>query len=400
MAVTIERAAAAHFHPGPGPDAAEVARIVRLTDPVARNLQITLAYHRLSRELSRRLGPHDADWCAFAAWASKRAGQTIRGEDLPELHRRLREHLERDVAYRLARRRAAARLRDSGALAALGASHVAGRLLDLVHTVSAFATEGNLMVFAELAPAFSDFVRLTAEAQGEARLDQDRLEGFLTRFRPGGVGAGGQDLLRAAFTHYGEAVCEPDSRMRAELILLANLQVGLHEQTRLQPAIAGAVDAPMRWLRDRLVRDVAARLPLGKRLLVHVVGRWLLAPVFAVVPRIWRAEATRRMMDLPLPGEVLCLAQDVPARPGCPIFPAPLRDPRHPELIALLRRLDRTWGTTAGSGAEDWTDLGERMHYIADLFRARQQEPSLHAPPFSAGQCRAIYAGHPPSGAL
>jgi hypothetical protein len=83
VTITIERAAAAPFDPDPDPvpDAAEVARIVRLADPVARNLQITLGYHRPSRELSRRLGPDDADWCAFATRASKRAGQSIRGEE-------------------------------------------------------------------------------------------------------------------------------------------------------------------------------------------------------------------------------------------------------------------------------------------------------------------------------
>jgi hypothetical protein len=400
MTITIERAAAAPVDPGPVPDAAEVARIVRLADPVARNLQITLGYHRLSRELGRRLGPRDADWCAFATWASKRAGQTIRGEDLPELHRRLRARLERDPAYRLARRRVAARLRDSGALAALGASPVAARGLDLVHAVSAFATEGNLLVFAELAPAFADFARLAAAPGGEGRPDPEAVARFVARFRPGAAGAGGQELLRAAFTHYGEALGEPDPAARAELVLLANLQVGLHEQTRLQPAIAGALDAPMRWLRARLARDVTARLPPWKRLPVRVAGRWLLAPVYAVVPRLWRAEATRWLMDLPLPGELLGLGEDVPARPGRPMFPAPLRAPRHPELLALLRRLDRTWGTTAGSGAGDWADLGDRMHYIADLFRARQQEPGLHAPPFTAAQCRAIRAGHVPGGPL
>jgi hypothetical protein len=397
---TIGRAAAAPSGPGPAPDAAEVARIVGLADPVARNLQITLGYHRLSRALGRRLGPPDADWCAFATWASKRAGQSIRGEDLPELHRRLRERLERDPAYRLARRRVAARLRDRGALVALGAGPLAARVLELVRAVGALAAEGNLLVFAELAPAFAEFARLPAAPAGDGRLDPQQLRGFLARFRPGATSAGGQDLLREAFTHYGEALAEPDPRARAELVLLANVQVGLHEQTRLQPAIAGALDAPMRWLRDRLSRDVAARLPPWKRPPVRLAGRWLLAPVSAVVPRVWRAEATRYLMHLQLPGERLGLGKDVPSRPGRPMFPAPLQDLRHPDLLALLRRLDRTWGTTAGSGAGDWADLGDRMHYIADLFRARQQEPGLGAPPFSPDQCRAILAGSVPAGPL
>ena len=53
---------------------------MRTPDPVLRNLRITLGYHDLARALASRLGP-GANWFAFAVWASKQAGQTIRGED-------------------------------------------------------------------------------------------------------------------------------------------------------------------------------------------------------------------------------------------------------------------------------------------------------------------------------
>src|SRR5512133_605623 len=63
------------------PTSAEVDRIATLGDVVIRNLQITQCYHELSLALTRRIGPH-ANWCTFATWASKQAGQTIRKEDL------------------------------------------------------------------------------------------------------------------------------------------------------------------------------------------------------------------------------------------------------------------------------------------------------------------------------
>src|SRR5690348_1643771 len=65
----------------PLPSVADVARISTLTDPVLRNLQITQCYHELSAVMAARLGLW-ANWCTFATWASKQAGQTIRKEDL------------------------------------------------------------------------------------------------------------------------------------------------------------------------------------------------------------------------------------------------------------------------------------------------------------------------------
>ena len=63
------------------PSLLDVERIANLGDPVLRNLQITQCYHDLSAAFVERSGLR-ANWCTFAAWASKQAGQTIRKEDL------------------------------------------------------------------------------------------------------------------------------------------------------------------------------------------------------------------------------------------------------------------------------------------------------------------------------
>ncbi len=63
------------------PASAEVDRIATLGDPVLRNLQITQCYHELASALAKRTGPY-ANWCTFATWASRQAGQTIRKEAL------------------------------------------------------------------------------------------------------------------------------------------------------------------------------------------------------------------------------------------------------------------------------------------------------------------------------
>ena len=56
-------------------------QIASITNPVLRNLRITECYHRLSVAMAQRIG-QSANWCTFATWASKQAGQTIRGEDI------------------------------------------------------------------------------------------------------------------------------------------------------------------------------------------------------------------------------------------------------------------------------------------------------------------------------
>ena len=64
----------------------------------------------------------------------------------------------------------------------------------------------------------------------------------------------GQRSLRQAFTHYLQARSVADPVSRAQLVLLANLEIGLHQQVRLQPEIVAALDAAVvdpRDIRDR-----------------------------------------------------------------------------------------------------------------------------------------------------
>ena len=71
------------------PTVADVERIAALRDPVVRNLQITQCYCELSRLFAARTGGEPANWCTFATWASKQAGQTIRKEDLERAFERV-----------------------------------------------------------------------------------------------------------------------------------------------------------------------------------------------------------------------------------------------------------------------------------------------------------------------
>lgn len=61
----------------------EIGAIVELRDPVLRNFHITHWYHLRSEELRRTVGTRDANWPAFATWASKTAGESIHREEMP-----------------------------------------------------------------------------------------------------------------------------------------------------------------------------------------------------------------------------------------------------------------------------------------------------------------------------
>ncbi|MBK9097029.1 MAG: hypothetical protein IPM14_02690 [bacterium] len=63
------------------PTVEDVARIVSIGDPVVRNLNITQGYYELSQAMSKYTDGNP-NWCTFAVWASKQAGQSIRKEDL------------------------------------------------------------------------------------------------------------------------------------------------------------------------------------------------------------------------------------------------------------------------------------------------------------------------------
>src|SRR5512134_2527272 len=63
------------------PTVEDVVRIAGISDPVIRNLNITQGYYELSQAMSKDTNGNP-NWCTFAVWASKQAGQSIRKEDL------------------------------------------------------------------------------------------------------------------------------------------------------------------------------------------------------------------------------------------------------------------------------------------------------------------------------
>jgi hypothetical protein len=386
----------------PIPTVDDVDRIAAVTDPVIRNLQITQSYHELALAMAARTGLA-ANWCTFATWASKQAGQTIRKQDVARVIEAAWSSLfsaqaadEVAVsAQALGSPLSQTEIRESVAsvLNPLAALDIAG---DAV-------SRGNRKVYAEIG---REFARFFAHCLNDAAPTPEHLAAYCDGLQPG-ESPDGQDSLRRAFSHYYQALFEPDAKTRAELLLLANIEIGFHEQIRLQPEIAEALNAAVfdhRRFRERLVKALfpergwLGRVRLFFLRLFNRPNRFDRAVDALLADARLRARLliTEYVMALEFPhGVRLRLGQDVPGA-----FPESLQQVTLAELRGLLDRIDPTPDSTQRTGAVDWAELPHRLHYIADLFRCRHESPELFEPPFDAAQCAALKAGRLPEGRL
>jgi hypothetical protein len=383
--------------PTPAPTVGEVRRIAAIASPVIRNLEITGCYSRLAAAMAARSGA-GANWCTYATWASRQAGSTIRGEDvLDHIGRRLDErrwllHPVATVWRRLLRRGLFRRDTRLGRLTA--AIHTP---FDAVERASESVARGNLKVFEEIG---LEFARYLHECPSGAPAEANELGGFLEALRPGDP-PDGQNYLRRAFARYERARLQTDEKARAELTVLANLEVGFHEQTRLQPEILAALDAPYATKQDLGRRALVAVFPGAARL--WPVVRRPAAALFGVVAlgvqraasRLAREVITDSLMTLALPGRVLALRAHLSDS-----YPDALREPADEELRELLARFEPESPATDDCGVRDWSDLQQRMHYIVHLFCAFHLSDALFRPPFTAEQVASFGRGVVPDGKL
>jgi hypothetical protein len=354
------------------PQPQEVEAVAAMPDPVLRNLRITECYYRLSRAMAARTGAC-SNWCTFAVWASRQAGRTIRGEDL----------LARFKSYAVVEsswwRPVEALWR---ALVRRGVFHpgtALGRLVQQVHSpfdafelASAAVARGNLKVFTEIGLEFARYLR---DCPADAPVDSGAMKSFVARLRPGEP-PDGQDYLRRAFTRYQAQAFARDAAVRAGFISLANLEIGVHEQTRLEPEIREALEAA----------PAAAEGLLG-----YVI--WGLRRFSRDLSR--RA-ITECMMVLALPGDVSLPLGSHLDRP----FPGDLRNVRDAEFLQLVTLYEPGEGVPDDCGASDWAALNQRLHYISHFFRAFHASPELLEAPFTPEQTRKIRDGRIPDGIL
>ncbi len=370
-----------------------VRDIVAIDDPAVRNLWITQSYADLAHRLLRLLVT-DQTWCTFAIWASNTAGQSIRGEELP---RQVSEVLlGADTHIDALARGVNCRTsiwRRLGVVGELQRSHVEHLIAEALAQVTGFIAHGNTLVYGELAPLFVRFVERLEGVDHDDALTSNHIGPMLAD-----IGIPPNDhaqLIHLAFEHYALATACADDSTRAQHTLAANIAAVLHEQQRLQPDIAAALDAGLVDFGDDLAGLVRHWLPGPiRRHLVADVRRH----VTAHVERLWQHVATRLLMTLSTPGQTLRLGDPLPPLPDGGLVPAALAQV---DLPALCHLIDE-WGPTGvqrnDTAAGDWADLHERMRYIVALFRSRQRLLSLTSPPFDASQLTSMASDHvPPS---
>lgn len=414
------------LHPG------DVQRVVAIDDqPVLRNLFITQGYHDVSAAIVARTGGADMNWCTLGSWASKTAGTFIRDEEVPAAFRKLLEGPP-----------AASALEDLRRRTDIKPPHLIEIARAILHDTSTYIMVGNKIVFEELAQCCADFVH---ELGADRTFDPARLAAFQARYTDGDPqpdevawsdpghtrlvvqARGGQAMLRGMVGHLYQAMFETDLKRRAEHLLFANAFGGIHEQTRLQPYIAGGILAPITdtlvaWAHKHVDRDT----PESTRGPLHRAVDAAMPHLGHAIERAWRDFSTDRLMTLTLPDGVLHLGHPISADPGSPLYPPVLETIADPELAGLLDRYGALhtkveptafdWlkrrvrglfeGVTldaaeqAEVGAVDWTSFDQRMRYILTLFRIRQQDPHLHGQPFSDAQRALLFDGQVPGAPL
>jgi hypothetical protein len=387
-----------HTRPGePPPTPAGVREIAALANPVIRNLRITQAYYDLSTACH---GPvtADANWCTFATWASQQAGRTVRGEDLVD-------NLKRRTLFPTPLFAVAEKIgRWFVRRGLFNPNDRLGRLANAIHgpldgleAASREIALGNQRVFEEIG---YEFARFLAMRGGDATHSVAGLAEFTAGLRPGAP-PNGQDNLKQAFASYYAARFTTDPAARAQLEYLANVQIGFHEQIRLQPQIERGMTEPVVDEAQWGLKLVASLFPGSATWWGWVrhglagVLRVTLRPVRTRMTALIRAVVTQHMMTLSIAGRLLSLAEPI-ALPPSPL----LETLTNPDLIGLLATVPPPAGGRGDVGARDWSDLDQRMRYISYLFRVYHQRPEAYEAPFSAAQVAAIREGVVPGGQM
>ncbi|MCC2545514.1 hypothetical protein LJY25_03590 [Hymenobacter sp. BT175] len=339
----------------------QIEAALRQPDPVLANLLITRCHYLLSQALQAALGEGaGANFHSWAVWGSRKAGVTIRQEDLDGARR------DGSVVGGLVGGLVGI---GSGWLlgwssgwlplaALLGASCglTVGRLV-IHHSrrrSASLVLAGNRTVLEDIGlqtVRFLQWLSMARSAQPAGVAE------FLDELRPGPVGEQNQELLRQAFSQYYVAHLATHIAEKQRATYLGNCFAVWHEHVRLEPYIQGAM------------------------------------------PLIIRRCVTGRLLQFDIGTHRLAVSHDVPA---------PLQlletdsEPADQAALALLRLGSGTaqaGGPSVGNtAASDWARIKERMRYIFALFRAFHADPQVVTRPYSADQLAALAVGQRPVG--
>jgi hypothetical protein len=203
--------------------------------------------------------------------------------------------------------------------------------------------------------------------------------------------------------------------LRARSILYANLMISAVEQDILHQAVGQTINqVPERFasaLTDGATRW-SERLAGVPRQVTALEAPFQIEPFTKSVTEAWARFMTSQILVVMLPCETLRLGKDVPPRSAiAPMFPPDLNNLSSPptgpgiepddvslneNLCNLVASFDRSLGDGRGTAARDWRRYDDRLNWIVNMMRSRQQDRSLWWSPYSAEDQKRIRAGQLP----
>lgn len=228
---------------------AAIATACAEPDMVRSNHAITKLHYGLSEALAQQLG-RDAgpNFHSWAVWGSRKAGSTIRQEDLDSaIHNAtLTAGIVGSLVGAATGSLAGRRLGWSsdilgvivgGSIGVLAGAGTGGQIAIWSRAEAArLILQGNRTVLQDIGEQSARFLQLLEDgATTVAR------EGFFTGLRAGPTERQGQDRLATAFRSYLSALDSRDPAVKREAMIAGNCEIVYHEHIRLEPYILGAM---------------------------------------------------------------------------------------------------------------------------------------------------------------
>lgn len=343
----------------------EIEAALQESDPELANLLITRCHYLLSQALQNVLGKDaGANFHTWAVWGSRKAGITIRQEDVDDARRDgtivggiVGGLVGSGVGWLLGW--TPGWLPASAVLGA-GCGGIVGRAI-ISHSrrrSASLVLAGNRTVLEDIGLQTVRFLNWLTQAQPTQPTD---IADFLNELSSGAIGQQNQELLRQAFSQFYVAYLAKNAAEKQRATYFGNCFAVWHEHVRLEPYIQGAM------------------------------------------PLIIRRCVTKRLLQFDIGALKLAVAHDVPT----PVPDLELDDSTSSQTQTALALLRLGSGTPAiggpsftGTAARDWTRIKERMRYVFALFRAYHTEPQVFSAPYDTIQLAAIAAGQRPYGIL
>ena len=193
---------------------------------------------------------------------------------------------------------------------------------------------------------------------------------------------------------------DTDGRCLADLIFEANLRIAAIEQVILDAAVTSVIDHVPRHFtaqaEGRLVTFAERSLRVPRRI-AQINSSRRIAGAAAVATDLWARIMTDQIMVVAFPAETIRLGRDIPRRDWRRPFYAPALEHLSTDAGRLFDQFDRSLGDGRGAGAGDWRRFDDRMNFVANLLRSRQQDPTLFWQPFTDEDVLRVWSGRYPT---